>query len=154
MSHWNAVTFTHGSRIVISPYVTSPNGTATLKLVYTITCNCVMWSRSATPCKRQVGKDIYTSYSFFTSALYGGEWSASRTGRALPSVQIGQEAGWASELVRTQRLEEKIRCLCRGSNPSRPVCSKTLYSLSYPSSSNVIMKCFKSSDFKMCKILV
>jgi hypothetical protein len=42
----------------------------------------------------------------------GGEWSASRPGRALPpgkgaSVPIEQEAGWAPEPVWTQRLEEK-----------------------------------------------
>jgi hypothetical protein len=36
-----------------------------------------------------------------------GEWSASRLGRALPPVPIGQEAGWAPEVVWTQRLEEK-----------------------------------------------
>jgi hypothetical protein len=54
----------------------------------------------------------YSSYSFLTSALDGGEWSASRPGRALPlgkgpQVPIEQEAGWASEPVWTQRLEEK-----------------------------------------------
>jgi hypothetical protein len=44
---------------------------------------------------------IYTSYSFLTSALDGGEWSDSRPGRALPAgktsppVPIAQEAGWA-----------------------------------------------------------
>jgi hypothetical protein len=41
-----------------------------------------------------------------------GEWSASRPGCALPPgkgppVPIGQEAGWAPELVWTQMLEEK-----------------------------------------------
>jgi hypothetical protein len=46
------------------------------------------------------------------SALDGGEWSASRPGRALPPgkeplVPIGQGAGWAPEPVWTQRLEEK-----------------------------------------------
>jgi hypothetical protein len=46
-----------------------------------------------------------------TSALDGGEWSASRPGRALhpgkgPLVPIVQEAGWAPEPVWTQRLEE------------------------------------------------
>jgi hypothetical protein len=54
----------------------------------------------------------YSFYSFLTSALDGGEWSASRPGRALPPregspVPIGQEAGWASEPVSTQRQEEK-----------------------------------------------
>jgi hypothetical protein len=32
-----------------------------------------------------------------------------------PPVPIGQDAGWASELVWIQRLEEKFFCLCRGS---------------------------------------
>jgi hypothetical protein len=54
----------------------------------------------------------YSSYSFLTSALDGGEWSASRPGRVLPPgkgppVPIVQEAGWAPELVWTQRIEEK-----------------------------------------------
>jgi hypothetical protein len=54
------------------------------------------------------------------------KWSASRPGRALPPgkgppVPIVQEAGWAPELVWTQRLQEKILYLCQGSNPDRPV---------------------------------
>jgi hypothetical protein len=54
----------------------------------------------------------YSSYSFSTSALDGGEWSVSRPGHALapgkgPPVPIVQEAGWAPEPVWTQRLEEK-----------------------------------------------
>jgi hypothetical protein len=56
----------------------------------------------------------------------GGEWSASRPGRDLlpgkgPLVPIGQEAGWAPESVRTQRLEEKSCGLCLGSNLDRSV---------------------------------
>jgi hypothetical protein len=44
--------------------------------------------------------------------LDGGEWSASRLGRALspgkgPPLPIVQEAGWASESVWTHKLEEK-----------------------------------------------
>jgi hypothetical protein len=58
------------------------------------------------------GRGCISSYSFTTSALDGGEWSASRPGRALPPgkgppVPIVQEAGWAPEPVWTQRLEEK-----------------------------------------------
>jgi hypothetical protein len=54
----------------------------------------------------------YSSYSFLTSALEGGERSASRPGRALPPgkeppVPTVEEAGWAPEPVWTQRLEEK-----------------------------------------------
>jgi hypothetical protein len=72
------------------------------------------------------GERRYSSYSFPTSALDGGEWSASRPGRALPPgkgppVPIVQEAGWDPEPVWTQRLEEKSFCLCRGSNPDLPV---------------------------------
>jgi hypothetical protein len=59
----------------------------------------------------RLGERRYSSYSFLTSAL-DGEWSASRPGRALPPekespVPTVQEAGWASEPVWTQRLEEK-----------------------------------------------
>jgi hypothetical protein len=58
------------------------------------------------------GERMYSSYSLLTSALDGGQWSASRPGRALipgkgPTVSIGQEVGWAPEPVWTQRLEEK-----------------------------------------------
>jgi hypothetical protein len=58
------------------------------------------------------GERRYSSCSFSTSALDGGEWSASRLGRAFtpgegPPVPIVQEAGWASEPVWTQRIEEK-----------------------------------------------
>jgi hypothetical protein len=57
------------------------------------------------------GERTYSSYSFLTSVLDKGEWSASRHGRALnpgkgPLVPIVQEAGWAPDLVWTQRLEE------------------------------------------------
>jgi hypothetical protein len=50
--------------------------------------------------------------SFLTPALDGCDWSGSCPGRALPPgkgplVPNGLEAGWASELVWTQRLEEK-----------------------------------------------
>jgi hypothetical protein len=59
-----------------------------------------------------LGGEEYSSYSFTTSTLDRGEWSASRPGRALPPgkgppVPIVQEAGWAAEPVWTQRLEEK-----------------------------------------------
>jgi hypothetical protein len=67
------------------------------------------------------GERKYSSYSFSTSALDGGEWSASHLGRALapgkgPLVPTVQEAGWAPQPDWTQRLEEKSFCLCRGSN--------------------------------------
>jgi hypothetical protein len=51
-----------------------------------------------------------------------------------PPVTIVQEAGWASELVWTQRLEEKSFAFAGDGNPGRPVCSQTLYWLSYPNS--------------------
>jgi hypothetical protein len=59
-----------------------------------------------------LGERRYSSYSFTTTALDGGEWSASRPGRALPPgkgppVHIVQEAGWTPEPVWTKRLEEK-----------------------------------------------
>jgi hypothetical protein len=70
----------------------------------------------------------YSSRSFLTSALEGGEWSASRPGRALPPrkeppVPIVQEAGWGPEPVWTK----KYLCPCLESNPDRPVRSQTLH---------------------------
>jgi hypothetical protein len=64
------------------------------------------------------GERRYSSYSFTTSALDGGEWSVSRPGRDLPSgkgrpVPIGKDAGWAPEPVWTQRLEEKSLACAR-----------------------------------------
>jgi hypothetical protein len=74
---------------------------------------------------------MHSSYSFTISSLDGGEWSASRPGRALlpgkgPTVQ---EAGWATEPVWTQRLEEKSLSLpgIEPRSPGRPVRSQTLY---------------------------
>jgi hypothetical protein len=56
--------------------------------------------------------ESYSSYSFTTSAVDGGEWSASSPGLALPPVKglpvpTVQEAGWAPEPVWTQRVKEK-----------------------------------------------
>jgi hypothetical protein len=75
---------------------------------------------------KALGGERYSSYSFSTSALDGGEWPESRTGRALvpgngPPVPIVQEARWAPEPIWTQRLEEKSFCLCRESKLDRPV---------------------------------
>jgi hypothetical protein len=76
-----------------------------------------------TPWKRFEGEE-YSSYSFSTSALNGGEWSASRLGRDLtqgkgPPVPIvgwvGSRAGLGTEAT------GKIIRLCRGSNLDCPV---------------------------------
>jgi hypothetical protein len=44
------------------------------------------------------GEGTYSSYSFLSSALDGGEWSASRPDRVKTHGPIGYEAGWASKL--------------------------------------------------------
>jgi hypothetical protein len=67
---------------------------------------------SHTP-RRHLGERRCRSYSFSTSALDGGEWSASRPDRALapekgPPVPIVQEAGWAPQPAWTQRLQESF----------------------------------------------
>jgi hypothetical protein len=76
-----------------------------------------------------------------TSALDGGEWSASLPGRVLPPgkgppIAIGQEAVWAPEPVWMQRLEENPLPLpwIESRSPGRPARSQTLYSLSFPGS--------------------
>jgi hypothetical protein len=67
------------------------------------------------------GERRYSSYSFSTSALDGGEWSASRPGRAFtPGTHctggwVGPRAGLDTE------ARGRILCPRRGSNPDRPV---------------------------------
>jgi hypothetical protein len=94
--------------------------------VYLLCCNTLRKVKQSryTPWWR-LGERRCSSYSFLTSALDGGEWSASRPGRALPPgkgppVPIVQEAGWAPEPVWTQ-VRGNILCPCRGSNLDRPI---------------------------------
>jgi hypothetical protein len=90
-----------------------------------------MVKQSHNTCMEAQGEDIYSSYSFTTSALEGGEWSASCPGRTLPlgkkALVPTVEAGWAPEPVWTQRLEEKSFRLCRGSNLDHLVIQSARY---------------------------
>jgi hypothetical protein len=67
------------------------------------------------------GDKTHSSCSFLTSALDGGEWSASHPGRALlpgmdpRSYCIGGCVGFWADLDPEAR--GKILCLCRGLNP-------------------------------------
>jgi hypothetical protein len=74
---------------------------------------------------RHLRERSYSSYSFTTSALGEGEWSASRPGRSLPPgkgplVLIGQGLG-GPQSRSGHRLEEKSFRLSQGSNLDRPV---------------------------------
>jgi hypothetical protein len=65
----------------------------------------------ATPCRRQEGEEMYVLLILNLSTRWG-EGSASLPDRASPygkgpPVPTGQEAGWASDPVWTQRLEEQ-----------------------------------------------
>jgi hypothetical protein len=95
------------------------------------------WSSPATRHGGALGERRYCSYTFLTSALEGGEWSASRPGRALP---LGKEppvthctGGWVGPRAGLDaEVRGKILCLCRGLNSIHPVRSQKLYWLSYP----------------------
>jgi hypothetical protein len=80
----------------------------------------------------------YSSYSFTTSALDGGEWLASRPGRALPPGERTPgthcTGGWVGPRV---GLETEVRgksplplAGIEPRSPGRPVPSQTLYWLS------------------------
>jgi hypothetical protein len=67
------------------------------------------------------GESRYSSYSFTTLALDGGEWSAARPSRTLAAgkgcpVPTVREAGWDPEPVWTHRLEDKSFRLCQQLN--------------------------------------
>jgi hypothetical protein len=57
------------------------------------------------------GEIKYSSYSFVYLGTRRGEWSVLCPGSAVTPVPIGQQAGWASELVRKQRLQKKSYAL-------------------------------------------
>jgi hypothetical protein len=65
----------------------------------------------ATPCRLQGGEEIQLLLILYLGTRWG--WVVSVTSRPRfppgrgPSIPIVQEAGWASELVWTQKLEEK-----------------------------------------------
>jgi hypothetical protein len=68
----------------------------------------------------------YSSYSFSTSALYGGEWSASCPGRALTPEERTLGTHWTEGWVGPRagldtEVRGKILCPCRGSKLDRPV---------------------------------
>jgi hypothetical protein len=77
---------------------------------------------------RHVGaKGKRYSSSFLSSALDGGEWSASRPYRAFilgkgSRYPLCRRLG-GPQLVWTQEARGKILFLCRGSNLGRPACS-------------------------------
>jgi hypothetical protein len=71
--------------------------------------------------KRFGGERRYSSYSFSTSALDGGEWLVSRPGRALapgkgPRYPLYMRLGGPQSRSGHKILEEKFCSLCRGSN--------------------------------------
>jgi hypothetical protein len=75
---------------------------------------------------RRLGERRYSSYSFSTSVLDGGEWSASRPGRAFtpwertPGTHC--TGGWVGPRADLDTEDRgKILCSRRGSNPDRPV---------------------------------
>jgi hypothetical protein len=75
---------------------------------------------------RSLGERRYSSYSFSTSALDRGEWSASRPGRAFTPGERTPGNHWTGGWVGLRaglntEAKGKILCPQRESNPDRPV---------------------------------
>jgi hypothetical protein len=91
--------------------------------------------------RRGEDKDIWGSGGidprFLTSALDGGEWSASRpcrftSGERAPGTYwVG---GWVGPRAAFDSVEKRKIVHCLESNPGRPARSPSLYRLSYPGS--------------------
>jgi hypothetical protein len=77
---------------------------------------------------------------FLTSALDGGEWSASRPCRFTPGSHW--IIGWVGLRVGLDAVEKRKSFHCRESNPGRPACCPTPYRLSYPDSYDLILLYF------------
>jgi hypothetical protein len=83
-------------------------------------------------------KRSYNCYSFLTSSLDGDEWSATCRGCTLP-LEKDPSTHWIGDWVGLRagldtQVRGKFLCLCRRLCASHPVCSQTLYWLTYPSS--------------------
>jgi hypothetical protein len=91
-----------------------------------------------------MGVEVQLHHSL-TSALDGGEWSASIPCRFTPGERApytGQESRWAPEPIWT--LQGENSCPCREWNSDCPARSPSLYRLSYPGS------CMKQSSDRNC----
>jgi hypothetical protein len=82
------------------------------------------------------GERRYSSYSFLTLALVGGEWSAGRPGHAFTPGERAPgnhcSGGWVGPRASLDaETRGKILSPCRGSNSSHPARSQSLYWLSY-----------------------
>jgi hypothetical protein len=81
-----------------------------------------------------MGEWRYSSTSL-TSALDGGEWSASRPGRFTP-VEIAPGShwigGWVGPRTGLDAVEKRKILYCQEPNPGRRDRSPSLYRLSYP----------------------
>jgi hypothetical protein len=74
---------------------------------------------------------------FLTAAVDGSEWSASRPCRFTAGTHwIG---GWVGPRTGLDVVEKRKSCPCLDSNPDRPAHSLSLYRLSYPDSSCIII---------------
>jgi hypothetical protein len=87
---------------------------------------------------RCLWREEYSFYSFTTSALDGGEWSVSRPSCALPSekdASTHRTGGWVGPRASLDtKARGRIPSPLPGMEPQstgRPVCSQTLYWLSY-----------------------
>jgi hypothetical protein len=94
----------------------------------------VLSELSPTPWRRIGGG--YIDHIFLTSALVGGEWSASRPGRFTPGIHwIG---GWVDRRAGLDDFEKRKFLTLQGLK-LRPLChpapSQSLYRLHYPGSS-------------------
>jgi hypothetical protein len=69
------------------------------------------------PFTRQGGEEIYQILILDVCSRLGVSGQRHSPATLYPGkgyrLPIGYEAGWASELVWTQRIEKKILCLCR-----------------------------------------
>jgi hypothetical protein len=85
--------------------------------------NKILPCHESNPC-RLVHSMVTTD--FFTSALDGSEWPASHPGHALPPRKRNAGTHWIGGWVGLRaglhtEVGGKILCLCKGSNPDRPV---------------------------------
>jgi hypothetical protein len=91
-----------------------------------------------------MGEWMYISHIFLTSALVGGEWTASRPGRFTPELRAtGTQwiGDWVGPRVGLDDVEKRKFLTVSGLELGRPARNQSLYRLRYPiSKMEIILK--------------
>jgi hypothetical protein len=133
-ARWSLLTKTViAARLTNAVFIIQMDVTSTLSSHYDMQLISRVVKAKAVPphATKALGGEEVSSYSFSTSALDEGEWSASRPGRASapgkgPPVPIVQETGWVPDTEARGEILSPMPGI-EPRSPGRPAHSQTPY---------------------------